>query len=103
MESAWTLNETCRFRVQTPEQFDKTTDEKPNQCERKVSFNCKSSHKLGTGWELCWPSHLFAIDQLQHLNFFISLLSDNDKQMTIYVAPEPERAIFVQDWRTTYI
>lgn len=41
MESAWTLNETCRFRIQTPEQYDNSTDEKPSPSERKVSFNCK--------------------------------------------------------------
>ena len=42
MESAWTLNETCRFRVQTPEQYDiSPTDDKHCQSERKVSFNCK--------------------------------------------------------------
>lgn len=38
MESAWTLNETCRFRVQTPEQYDNYDDKQP-QGDRKVSFN----------------------------------------------------------------
>jgi len=41
MESTWTLNETCRFRVQSLEQFEQQGDEKRNQSERKVSFNSK--------------------------------------------------------------
>lgn len=40
MESAWTLSETCRFRVQTPVQFDCTDDSKQQQ-DRKISFNRK--------------------------------------------------------------
>lgn len=39
MESAWTLNETCRFRVQTPEQFDIVDDTKKQ--DHKVSFSRK--------------------------------------------------------------
>lgn len=38
MESAWTLNETCRFRIQTPEQYDSCVD---NKGEQKVLMNRK--------------------------------------------------------------
>lgn len=39
MESAWTLSETCRFRVQAPLQFDCADNSKKQQQERKISFN----------------------------------------------------------------
>uniref|UniRef100_A0A915EF78 E3 ubiquitin-protein ligase UBR5 n=1 Tax=Ditylenchus dipsaci TaxID=166011 RepID=A0A915EF78_9BILA len=44
MEAAWTLNETCRFRVTTPEQYDTSVEEKPE--DRKVSFNHEGSSSL---------------------------------------------------------
>ncbi|KAI1718350.1 HECT-domain (ubiquitin-transferase) domain-containing protein [Ditylenchus destructor] len=37
-ESAWTLNETCRFRVLSTDQYDNYIEEKP-PTDRKVSFN----------------------------------------------------------------
>jgi hypothetical protein len=40
MESAWSLTETCRFRIYTPEQFDQLKDDsKPK--EDKKAMNCK--------------------------------------------------------------
>lgn len=38
MESAWTLNETCRFRIQTPEQYDASVD---NKGKKKILTNRK--------------------------------------------------------------
>lgn len=41
MESAWTLAELCRFRVQTPEQYDASTGEEGacSQTDKKSAVN----------------------------------------------------------------
>lgn len=40
MESAWSLTETCRFRIYTPEQFDQFKDDLKSKDEKKAT-NCK--------------------------------------------------------------
>lgn len=64
MESAWTLNETCRFRIQTPEQYDASSE---NQGDQKALVNCK----LYSIWGFC------IIEALRLLFFLISGLAKN--------------------------
>ena len=37
MESAWSLTETCRFRIYTPEQYDMLKDETQPKDEKKTN------------------------------------------------------------------
>ena len=53
MESAWTLTETCRFRIYTPEQFDQLKDD-PKGKDDKKAINCKFFSFYTFSNTKCW-------------------------------------------------
>jgi E3 ubiquitin-protein ligase EDD1 len=57
MESAWSLTETCRFRIYTPEQFDQLKDDlKPKEDKKAMNYDASAgSASQPPVKETAWP------------------------------------------------